>query len=154
MNTEIIAFILGVSLASERLIELIKTLFPGLAYQHSLSDENTENLTSEKSRRIVIQLISVACGYVSAAILGDTWTGNYTFDNGTEINVFVLGVLSSGGSVFWTQILGYSKALKDLKKLEARSQGSLDARVENINLARYQNFIKGLDSEQPPKFGE
>ncbi len=155
MDTEIIAFILGVSLASERLIELLKTLFPGLAYQHSLTDENTENIFSEKSRRIAIQLVSVLCGYVTAAILADTWTGNYTFDNGTKINVFVLGVLASGGSVFWTQILGYSKALKDLKKLEARSEGGQEVRASNIRLARtgkYQSRLKELQLETPPAF--
>ncbi len=154
MDTEIIAFILGVSLASERLIELFKTLFPALAYQHSLTDENSENLTSEKSRRIVIQLISVLCGYLSVGLIYGEWSGSHQFPGGQNINVFLLAILSSGGSVFWTQILGYSKALKDLKKLEARSQGSLDARADNLRLARYQNFIKGLDSEQPPKFGQ
>ncbi len=124
---EIVTFILAISLASERLIEFIKTVFPWLAVQHSSTDSNAEDRGAEKFRRIIIQLLSLSVGWLSAAIMvadpGELFDffGSRKFGN-FEIPAFLIGVLSSAGSVFWTQILGYSKALKDSKKVEVQQK--------------------------------
>lgn len=158
MNTEVISIILAVSLASERLIELLKTLIPWLATQKSKTDENTEELISEKFRRIIIQLISLFCGFITAYFLAQNdnqseYDFTYIYGTGEDdkINIIVLGILSSAGSVFWTQILGYTKALKDVKKQEAQID-RIDAeqiKRETVLSANLQKAVLTLQSIPP-----
>src|SRR5690606_27621353 len=108
----------------------------------SATDNNIENLKEEKIRRVIIQTISFFSGTLTAIILSTNWftdstdIWNYYYEEGKPMNVFVLGVLSSAGSVFWTQILGYSKAIKDVKKQEAQIERAAASRSEELAVRR------------------
>ena len=112
------ALLVALSVASERLVEIIKGAIP------ALNNENAD-LTREGWRKAVIQALAVGSGVLTALlarpalnkVLPDPWdkTGTYV----------ALGFLTSGGSGFWNGVLGYIQNVKDIKKsLAARGRQS------------------------------
>ncbi len=109
----VVTVLVALSVASERLVEIIKGLFPTL---------NTENPdpTKEGWRKAGLQAMAVAAGIITAwvarpalpADLSPAWT--------TFPGILGLGLLASGGSGFWNSVLAYFLALKELKKAEVR----------------------------------
>ncbi len=112
----------AVSLSSERAVEMIKKIVPGLGKQHS--DESVE-----RWRKLALRLITIIVGgFIAMAageqisqalpdILGQTGVGYK--------EAVIIGLFSAGGSDMWSQALGYVNRVKDLKKLdlaEARKQ--------------------------------
>jgi hypothetical protein len=114
MFTEIIALILGVSLANERLIEYLKTWWTWLGIKQQGS--------TEKIRKTTVQLITLITAILGSSALADGGfkiSGMVIFSEGDktiEFPVLIIAILSTSGSAFWSHILGYSKAIKDVRK--------------------------------------
>ncbi|KAI9134863.1 hypothetical protein [Acaryochloris sp. CCMEE 5410] len=110
---EVIGFILALSIASERLVEIIKGILPWL---------NEEKSTPKKEgiRRSLLQILAVFSGVLTAFLSKDTLPVD--IDN---LSFVVLGLLASGGSGFWNAILTYLLEVKNLKKAEAKAPHSL-----------------------------
>jgi len=112
-----VAVLVALSVASERLAEIIKGVIP------ALNNEN-RNPTREGYRKAAIQSLAVVCGLVTVLLarpalknmLPDPWNSTGTF--------LALGFLTSGGSGFWNGILGYVRNVKEIKKSEAASERS------------------------------
>ena len=113
--TGLVSLILALSIASERLVEIIKGFVPMLNKAISSSDDKSRN--AEGRRQAYIQILAVVSGIFTAylsrnyipqeiAAPTETWT------------VLGLGLLASGGSGFWNSVLGYVTKLKDIKKVE------------------------------------
>jgi len=72
-------------------------------------------------RPLIVMGIAFAASWVTSAFLtgGDfNLFGKIPFgsaDNPAEIPVLIMALLASGGSEFWKNILGYTKALRDIK---------------------------------------
>jgi hypothetical protein len=113
--TTIISLLVALSVASERLVEIVKGLIPPLNRQW------TKKPWQEGVRKALLQLLAVASGIItadlaSAAIptgagIPDDWTGK-----------LALGLLASGGSGFWNSILTYVTKAKDIKAADAESK--------------------------------
>lgn len=113
----IVALLVVLSIASERLVEIIKALVPWLQQSHA--DQRTQSL-----RNAAIHCLAMICSIVTAliaapaiegiAIIPADWTNPGT--------VIALGLLASGGSGFWNSIQSYLLRLKNLKKLEYKPQ--------------------------------
>jgi len=114
----LVAVLVALSVASERLAEIIKGVIPGL------NNENP-NPTREGYRKAAIQSLAVICGLVTVLLarpalknmLPDPWNNTGTF--------LALGFLTSGGSGFWNGILGYVRNVKEIKKGEVASERAL-----------------------------
>jgi len=114
------AIVLAVSLSSERLVTFLKTLFPGLASKTN----NQANATppavegSEKVRQIMVMIIAFLSAWLTASFLIDGKFKPFaSYDIGppqTLIPVWIIGLLASGGSAFWTNLLGYVQSVKNL----------------------------------------
>jgi len=112
--TTVISLIVALSIASERLVDIIKGLVPWLNQQRRRPAE-------EGWRKAALQILAVVAGITtawlaSAAIpkgvgIPDDWTGT-----------LALGLLASGGSGFWNSILTYVTKAKDLKAAEAETK--------------------------------
>lgn len=105
----IIALIVALSVASERLVEIIKGLVP------FLNEKNTEP-KKEGWRKAALQALAVISGVITAflarpAIPKDIY-------NPSDWAILAFGLLASGGSGFWNSVLIYITSIKDLKKLE------------------------------------
>jgi hypothetical protein len=114
---ETLAAILGVlislSVASERLVEIIKGVVPFL---------NLQNVDEKKEgwRKAVLQAMAVCSGILTTwlarpaltDILPRAWTSLPA--------IFALGFLASGGSGLWNTVLSYVLNIKNMKKEELR----------------------------------
>jgi hypothetical protein len=126
-----IAVLLSISLATERLVTIIKTIYPPLAVEKKNQAGETA-LAADRPRRLVLQALALAAAWVTAGFLADEahrilfgtvhWKvfGLYWQAFGwvkageVLIPVPIVAVLASGGSAFWTQLLQYIGAVKDI----------------------------------------
>ena len=108
--TEIVALLAALSMASERLVEIIKGLIP------SLNQENP-NPKKEGWRKAAIQFLAVGAGILTAILAYPAL--DTVFKEPGAGTILALGLLASGGSGFWNGILTYLKNVKDIKKGEA-----------------------------------
>lgn len=106
------AFLVALSVASERLVEIIKGFIPALS-------KRQEDATKEGRRAAILQIIAVLSGILTAflampaskAVLPGTLT--------SLPGILALGLMASGGSGFWNAILSYLLQIKNIKKSEA-----------------------------------
>jgi hypothetical protein len=120
-------YLLAISLATERLVALIKTIIPPLGkeplHASGLIDEKKERI-----RTIFLQLIAFGCAYVTVYL----WTGDaqqipMLGEGEPQWPTWLVAALSCGGSTFWSNILGYANAVKDIKKQQRAEQRMLVA---------------------------
>lgn len=110
--TSIVSLILALSIASERLVEIIKGFVP------SLDKANTINDKAEGRRRSYLQILAVLSGILTAYLSRDYVPDEIAHSiNGWSI--LGLGLLASGGSGFWNSVLTYLTKVKDIKSVEA-----------------------------------
>lgn len=111
--TAIVTLILALSVASERLVEIIKGFIP------MLDKPNTTDEKAEARRRSYLQILAVVSGVLTAYLASDYLPAEIaTSASGKNWSIVGLGLLASGGSGFWNSILTYVTQLKDIKKLE------------------------------------
>ena len=107
--TAIIGIILVLSIASERLVEMIKGLSPYLSKQKS-------DPKAEGRRRSALQCLAMLAGVFTALLAKDYITNGLGQPSGHWWSIFGLGLLASGGSGFWNSVLTYVSNAKDLQK--------------------------------------
>ena len=106
--SQYVSLLVALSVASERLVEIVKGMIPWLATQNP-------NPGTEARRKAVLQLLAAAAGIVTALLASTTSAlGGAIPKNPWAI--VALGLLSSGGSGLWNGVLDYVKAAKDLKQ--------------------------------------
>jgi uncharacterized membrane-anchored protein len=114
--TPIVTLLIALSVTSERIVEIIKNMFPFLAQQQPKAAD-------ESRRKLILQLLAFAAGCTA------TWLGlpvvDATLPPSVAANahhgpvIVALGALASGGSGFWNTILTYMLNIKNLKRAEA-----------------------------------
>jgi hypothetical protein len=104
--------VLAVSIASERLVEIIKGFVPWLNEQRPMPYE-------EGKRKAVLQLLAVLAG-IGTAYAGGDYIGQGFGEANRYWAIPLVGLLASGGSGLWNSILSYFVQAKDLKKAEAK----------------------------------
>jgi hypothetical protein len=112
-SVEFLAGVFGVlaslSVASERLVEVIKGLIPFLNQQNK--DEKKEGW-----RCSILQLMAVASGIITALLAKPFLTGVLPSGWDSPTVIVALGFLASGGSGLWNGLLSWVLAIKNLKK--------------------------------------
>jgi len=104
----IVAVILALSVASERLVEIVKGLIPAL-------NGRSEDPRKEGLRTSAVQGMAIVAGIVTALlcqpalskVVPQTWS--------TFPGILAVGLLASGGSGFWNSIQSYVLGLKDVQ---------------------------------------
>ncbi|MFW9878570.1 MAG: hypothetical protein ACFFG0_36275 [Candidatus Thorarchaeota archaeon] len=109
--TSIVMTIIALSVASERLVEIIKGFIPWL-------ERKNDDKRKEGFRRAFLHCIAVISGVVTAYLASPAIEGILpkTFDY--TRSWLALGLLASGGSGFWNVVLSYLGKVKDIKKIE------------------------------------
>lgn len=107
----IVGLLISLSIASERLVEIVKGFIPFLTTHNP--DPKKEGV-----RKAVIQVLGVVSGIVTALLAWPAVTAIVPSQWNTFPCVFALGLLASGGSGFWNVILNYLLQVKDIKKLD------------------------------------
>ncbi len=106
----LIGVIISLSVASERLVEIIKNCIP------FLNKENPDQRW-EGYRRALIQALAVLAG-MGTALLAKDYLPPEIAKSSSIWNIIGLGLLASGGSGFWNSILTYVTKVKDIKTVE------------------------------------
>jgi hypothetical protein len=108
--TVIVSLIMSLSIASERLVEIIKGFFP-------LLDKSRDDPVAEGRRRSYIQLLAVISGIVTAYLARDYLPVEVAkVPEGWA--VVGLGLLVSGGSGVWNSVLSYLSHVKEAQKID------------------------------------
>lgn len=110
----IVGLLIAVSIASERLVEIIKGYFPWL-------NEARPDPSTEGRRKAVLQILAVAAGVITAFLAQPILSNSLSGINDQGIAILSIGLLASGGSAFWNAILSYMLQVKDLKKQEVKA---------------------------------
>lgn len=110
--SNLLAVLIALSVASERLVEILKNLIPWLRTGQT-------NARMEARRKLALQLLAVLAG-VATAFLAENVLPTPLQD---YRHLVVLGLLASGGSGFWTSVLGYVTSVKNIKRKEAVETG-------------------------------
>jgi len=113
--TQLVTLILAISIAGERLVTFLKTLIPWLA---SPPPSATAAIKDDIARQVTVMIIAFLACWLTAEIAGVD----------TIIKPPILGLLASGGSAFWTNILSYVKGAKDIK-----TQQGIQAKIQTAN---------------------
>jgi hypothetical protein len=109
--TAIVGVILALSIASERLVEIIKGFIPDLNKQDA-------DPKAEGRRRSYLQILAVFSGVLTAFLARDYIPPEIA--KPTESwSILGLGLLASGGSGLWNSVLTYVTKAKDIKRDQA-----------------------------------
>jgi hypothetical protein len=123
--TKLVSIILAISLASDRLVTFIKTLIPWLAEKPAAAQPVQP--TNDTARRVTVMIIAFAAATLTSWLLGQ---------DKLPYNFWIMGLLASGGSAFWTNILAYLSAIKDISNQKAvqekvKSQSQIQEFIKN-----------------------
>ncbi|TVL98714.1 MAG: hypothetical protein CV087_20760 [Candidatus Brocadia sp. WS118] len=110
----IVALLVALSVASERLVEIIKGIVPFLNQENS-------NPKKEGWRRATIHVVTVLAGILTALLSRSAIPEN-VYKPSSGWSILALGLLTSGGSGFWNSVLTYFSKIKDIKKLDAEAK--------------------------------
>jgi|GEM_PF-2603161 len=134
--SEMSATLLAISLASERIVTIAKTAFPVWLADEKKTDAQETDLVADRSRRLFVLAIAFVSAWLTASLLVDeSWSlgslvGNIIIggdtsntDKGLHLNVLIVGLLASGGSSLWSNVLGYTKAVKEVQTQRKASEG-------------------------------
>lgn len=123
-----VAMLVAISLASERLVEVVKGLVPWFSTQQPEGP-------GERRRQVSLQLLAMVAGGCSAAL---TLPVLRTHMQGLPDPLIILGVgvLASAGSGLWNTLLTYFLMLKDIKSAEVRRLNSRADTHPDLHLGR------------------
>lgn len=116
--SDLSALLAAVSLATERLVVIVKTMFPRLGAERAPSPGQSPD-EADRGRRLTVILIAYVCALVTSLLVADGWEFTYG-DGGRAVSVFAVALLASGGSAFWTQVMSFASAAKDVRQYEKR----------------------------------
>lgn len=114
-----LAVVLAVSLATERWVAVVKTALPRLAVEQR-NQAGEVDLVADRKRRLAVQAVAFAGAWITSAFMAGVGVLSWgafadVVPAGTvAIPAPVLALLASGGSAFWTQVLQYTGAVKDI----------------------------------------
>jgi hypothetical protein len=158
-----VAMLLTISLATERLVSVVKTLSPTWFADEKKNEAKEVDLIADRWRRIRVQLVAFLCAWVTAAFLVKVTEGqsfnfieavfNGTVDLGTiEPPTWIVGLLASGGSAFWAQVVGYTSAVKDIAVTNcARTSLEFTATAEAMGRAPIDSGVVASAAERRTK---
>ncbi len=115
MLSTVIATLIALSVASERLVEIIKGFIPAL-------DQKSDDQKKESRRKAYLHILAVLAGIATAFLSRKALQTYIPKEWDSTVGVLALGLLASGGSSFWNSILGYVNEVKKIKKNNAKDR--------------------------------
>ena len=159
--SELIGILLAVSLATERLVMIIRTPITWL------NDESKDPKTDWK-RRFAVQLLALAAAIGTTGFLAEsTWDIRGSLfvgsgENPAKIPLLIVALLATGGSSFWKNMLGYTKAVRDARVAERNTQTERQLLESEKNrrliqvrteAERMDDALGHIDQAGQPQFG-
>src|SRR3989442_9119664 len=127
MNTgelvSLTTMLLAISLASDRLVTLAKNAVPWLATPRTGADLK-EDEGADRPRRLLVMLVAFVASLVTSAFFvppGSKMLRKVPLgavNESYQLPVVIVALLATGGSAFWGNVLGYARALRDVRAQE------------------------------------
>ncbi len=114
--SDLSAVLFAISLATERLVVIVKTIFPKLGEERPPEPGESAD-EADRARRLSVLGVAYLCSLGTAWLVADGWTLEYGAGK-RAISIFGVALLASGGSAFWAQVVGFASAAKDVRKME------------------------------------
>lgn len=121
----IVALVVALSVAAERLVEIIKN---SIGF---LRDKNSDP-QKEGYRKVALLVLAVAAGLVTAWLAKPAIEGIVPGAWSSSRGIIALGLLASGGSGFWNSVATYVLNLKDIKASEVEKEQA-EAKVVELD---------------------
>lgn len=116
--SDLSALLAAVSLATERLVVIVKTMLPQLSAERIPAPGQSPD-EADRGRRLTVIGVAYVCALATSVLVADGW--QFTYGDGTRaVSVFAVALLASGGSAFWTQVMSFASAAKDVRQYERR----------------------------------
>jgi hypothetical protein len=121
-----LAVMLILSVATERWVAIVRTAFPSLAGEGRGETPEVDR-AADHGRRLAVHGLAFAGAWVASACLAGSGTPSLavfgTVHAGTlTIPVPLAALLASGGSAFWTHVVQWTGAMKDIAQTRRRSE--------------------------------
>lgn len=107
--SSVVAMLVVLSVASERLVEIVKGFVPYL-------NEERKTPRGESRRKAFLHILAIIAGIVTALLAIEALSSYVPENLDKTLGVIALGLLASGGSSLWNSILGYANEAKKTKK--------------------------------------
>jgi hypothetical protein len=117
-----VSLLAALSVASERLVEIVKGSIPWLKRQRG-------DPAQEGWRQAALHLLAAAAGIATAMLANAAVANAVPPALAHPPGIVVIGLLASGGSGLWNSILSYMKAAKDIKETRVPAPASVPATV-------------------------
>ena len=117
--SELSTLLAAVSLATERLVVIVKTVFPRLATPTAATAAGVSEDEADRLRRLAVLLVAYLCALGTAWIVADGWSIEYGAHN-RSVSIFGVALLACGGSAFWAQVVSFASAAKDARQFESK----------------------------------
>jgi hypothetical protein len=147
---ELFALLMAIALCTERLVTIAKTTFPGFLATEQKTEAREVDLQADKRRRLAVQAVAYTAAWTTTAFLasGDQFApfGSIAIGRAADaptLPVWLVGLLASGGSALWSSLLGYSSAVRDVRKQQVAREG-----------LEYKKRAEDLGVEPPVDTGE
>ena len=116
--SELSTFLAAMSLATERLVVIVKTIFPGLSAKSPAKPGQSDD-EADRVRRLIVLGVAYVCALATGWIVADGWTIEFG-THGRSISIFGVALLACGGSAFWAQVVSFASAAKDARQFETK----------------------------------
>jgi hypothetical protein len=127
-------YLAAISLATERFVAIVKSIIPWLAEERK--DANgLIDVPQERSRSLIVLIISLLGAWITTSLLNDCFDPTAAFCFGKVVGhclkvsknpgcwpAGIVALLSTGGSAFWNNVLGFLTAVKDTKRQQRAMQ--------------------------------
>jgi hypothetical protein len=136
--SKVAAALLAISLATERLVAVVKTLLPSWFAVEQKTEAKEVDLERDKWRRFRVQLVAFGAAWLTTALLvtggwPPDFFGDLTVGPDTEVAAWLVGFLATGGSAFWAQVVGYTGGLKDITQTRKATESlAFDAAARSM----------------------
>jgi hypothetical protein len=127
----LLAYLLAASVASERLVTIVKTFLPTLAEEKKKPTQEVDPV-ADRWRRVSVLGTAILSAWITVGLSAPGNAENISFGNflpfatveigALSLPLVLVAVLVSGGSALWNNLLGYTKAVKDTKQVKQASE--------------------------------
>ena len=107
--TELVTVLIALSVATERIVEIIKGMIPFLSSE--------KDARKEQWRRVALHVLAMCAGIFTAWLALPAAGIALPPEWASTRGIFALGLLASGGSGFWNSILSYLLLVKTDKRV-------------------------------------
>lgn len=125
-----LAVLLVASLATERLVAVLKTAFPRLLAGERRTETREVDPVADRPRRLMVQGAAFAAAWLVVAVMaagdgGPAWASFLHPVRAGEMPIPapVAALLASGGSAFWAQVVQWAGAAKDRAVTRRAAEG-------------------------------